>query len=314
MMSQRNAFAALFFQDDDVLNRIVRFQEAIETIRYRALPGKKTYQDQRAVIVYLTLRFPEIYYFYKFRMFKSFCEKIHHDYLPVRGSQANIIQFFHLCSVVRDELVENNSLIKLHKDRLGADDYFDVSFNILAQDFIYAVTHYLSIEESPDHERKPILTFTDISLEPMTKEFTFRGKYVDYVSRQKTNKKIGNIGEELVLQYEKENCDPKFRNRIVHKSKTEGDGLGFDILSVDSDGNPKYIEVKTTKGNLETPFFLSGTELQRSIKEGDSYFLYRLYNLCEKDMTAEVQIWQGDLRKYCINPTEYEVILKRTHA
>jgi hypothetical protein len=118
------------------------------------------------------------------------------------------------------------------------------------------------------------------------------------------------LGEELVLQYEKEHCPPKYAARIIPVAITEGDGLGYDILSVDEKGKDKYIEVKTTTGDLERPFFLTGSELEWSKKAGQQYYLYRLYNFNVEKMTADFFILQGDLSQYCNNPVEFEVSLK----
>ena len=35
---------------------------------------------------------------------------------------------------------------------------------------------------------------------------------------------------------------------VVHVAKVEGDGAGYDIKSYTSDGEQKFIEVKTTRG------------------------------------------------------------------
>lgn len=99
-------------------------------------------------------------------------------------------------------------------------------------------------------------------------------------------------------------------DKITHSAKTDGDGLGFDILSFDDEGNPKYIEVKTTKGQVDKPFYISGSELERSKKEGDNYYLYRLSNFDEKKMIADFIVLQGDLSRFCVNATEYEVVVK----
>ena len=40
-----------------------------------------------------------------------------------------------------------------------------------------------------------------------------------------------------------------------------GNAERFDVLSYDKDGNEKYIEVKTTKGNLDNLFYISENEI-----------------------------------------------------
>lgn len=52
-------------------------------------------------------------------------------------------------------------------------------------------------------------------------------------------------------------------------SKLDGDGLGYDILSYDRNGNPMYIEVKTTAGPGNGSIFITASRcvyLHRAIK------------------------------------------------
>jgi len=308
--SVRKMFINLFDEEIDLLERIDLFQKGSEDLNASLSVDKNDFQDHRAVLVYLSLRFPEIYYFYKFEMFKVFCEKMGYEYKPKKGLKSNIVQFLELCKTVRDEIRSNNNLLKLHKNRLGENEYYDADSNILTQDFIYAVTKHLTLSKSPESAIKPSLNLKEINIEVSKKEYQLKGSYTDYASKQKRNKHWGDLGELWVLRYEKDHCSSEFVNKISHASKSEGDGLGYDILSYDQNGHEKFIEVKTTTGNLNRPFFITGAEWQRSKKEPEKYFLYRLYNFNEKNKTADLLIIKGDLSKYCINPTEFEVIPK----
>ena len=308
--SVREIFVNLFNEENNVLERISFFRDRMKEINSLNFPGKKDYQDERAVLVYLNLRYPDNYYFYKFEMFKTFCEKVEYDYHPKRGAMENVAEYFVLCNTVRDEITKRNSLLKLHTERIGENEYFDKEYNILTQDFIYAVTGHLSLELVGTAAIAPHLRFSNIDFDISQKKYKFTGKFVDHVSKHKRNKHIGDLGEEIVLRHEQDHCLPEFIGKIIQSSRAEGDGLGFDILSYDNNGCEKYIEVKATTGPVRTAFFISGTELERSKVEGEKYFLYRLYNLDENNMTADCFTLQGDLSKYCINPTEYEVILE----
>jgi hypothetical protein len=96
----------------------------------------------------------------------------------------------------------------------------------------------------------------------------------------------------------------------MHHSKHIGDGLGYDILSKDENGEDKYIEVKTTAGGLNTPFYVTANELERSKQDSDRFYLYRLYNFDEKKNQGDLHIIQGSLEEYCINPVQFEVPLQ----
>ena len=57
---------------------------------------------------------------------------------------------------------------------------------------------------------------------------------------------------------------------------------GYDIKSFDENGEVKYIEVKTTRGNINTDFYMSTRELLFSRRNQKRFFLYRVYNLDRK--------------------------------
>ena len=103
----------------------------------------------------------------------------------------------------------------------------------------------------------------------------------DYLERESRNRSLGKAGELLVMEYEARRLHQegakKYVDRIEHVSSTTGDGLGFDILSFDGDGRERYIEVKTTAYDAETPFFISPNEVDFSDEKLDQFHLYRLF-------------------------------------
>jgi hypothetical protein len=135
----------------------------------------------------------------------------------------------------------------------------------------------------------PQLDFTALKVEPPPRQETaatplaptFRASKRDYLEREAQNRSLGAAGEGFALQYEQWRLAASGRQylaeRVQHVSKTQGDGLGFDILSFNLDGTERFIEVKTTAFGRDTPFFVTATELSRSKVERDNYHLYRLY-------------------------------------
>lgn len=90
-------------------------------------------------------------------------------------------------------------------------------------------------------------------------------------------------------------------------SKVEGDGLGYDILSYDREGNEIYIEVKTTSGDEECSFYITDIELQKSVVSSENYYLYRVYEFDKADFSGRISIKRGSLRDLCISPQVYKV-------
>ncbi len=96
------------------------------------------------------------------------------------------------------------------------------------------------------------------------------------------NRQLGRAGEQYVFQREVARLRTEGQYTLARKvdwiADRKGDGAGFDILSYDSDGREKFIEVKTTIGSKRTPFFITRNEMEFSREAGDSYSLVRLFD------------------------------------
>ncbi len=128
------------------------------------------------------------------------------------------------------------------------------------------------------------------------------------------NRKVkGDMGEELVIEIEKRRLKSLNREdlipKIAHVAKAK-DGLGYDIISVDVDesGNEQeiYIEVKTTAGNKNMPFYVSRNELDVSKKYRELYYIYRIYNLESDNDTVNYYRLNGPIDESCeLTPLDY---------
>lgn len=127
------------------------------------------------------------------------------------------------------------------------------------------------------------------------------GHKVNRIKKQANDMRIGLAGEKMVIEYEKKRLADLGRydliSDIVHTSQEVGDGTGFDIISFDKDGKKRYIEVKTTTGANDTPFYITDNELQFSISNSSNYALYRLYKFNAQKNTASFYILEGDLTR-----------------
>lgn len=136
---------------------------------------------------------------------------------------------------------------------------------------------------------------------------SFAGVKRDYLEREARNHSLGLAGEEFVLQYEHWRLNqlgqPKLADRVEHVSRTKGDGLGFDVLSYETDGRERFVEVKTTTFGKETPFFVSRGELTLSTQAKDQFHLYRLF---EFRKAPRLFALVGALEQHCaLDPVNY---------
>lgn len=104
----------------------------------------------------------------------------------------------------------------------------------------------------------------------------------DPAMRDARNRHLGTAGERLVLRHERHRLRAASLDHLAERvrwiAREEGDGVGFDILSFDSDGREMWMEVKTTTGPSTTPFYLTENEHRVSEESPDRYLLVRLYD------------------------------------
>ncbi len=144
----------------------------------------------------------------------------------------------------------------------------------------------------------------------------FKGKRIDWGKTRERNEEIGNLGEEFVMEYEKEfvsDFAPHDVGRVLHLSQLQGDGLGYDISSITEDGRVKKIEVKTTKNGENTPFYMSENEkLFFETYKDDAVFLYRVYDFDTKTRRGKIKIITAQelLENYNFDPITFAVTKK----
>ncbi|MGY1408137.1 DUF3883 domain-containing protein [Luteimonas sp. A611] len=122
----------------------------------------------------------------------------------------------------------------------------------------------------------------------------------DYLAREARNRSLGNAGELFVMKLESQRLyaagHKTLAKRIEHVSETQGDGLGFDVLSFETDGRKRLIEVKTTAFGELTPFFVSRNELARSNADAEHYQLYRVFDFRKRPRVFNLA---GAIESHC---------------
>lgn len=129
----------------------------------------------------------------------------------------------------------------------------------------------------------------------------------DYFEREASNRKIGKAGEELVLHFERWRLLKlglgQLAERVEHVSVSQGDGLGYDVLSFDSTGEKKFVEVKTTAFSQTTPFFVSANEARFARDHKGQFSLYRVFDFRSAPKLFELR---GAIEGHCLlDPSSY---------
>jgi hypothetical protein len=129
----------------------------------------------------------------------------------------------------------------------------------------------------------------------------------DYFEREARNASLGAAGETFALNFEHHRLRAlglnSLADKVEHVSKTKGDGMGFDILSFEPNGQERFIEVKTTAFGKETPFFITRGEVAFAKEHDDQFQLYRLF-----DFRREPRMFTlpGEVGQHCaLSPVNF---------
>jgi hypothetical protein len=178
-----------------------------------------------------------------------------------------------------------------------------------------------AVVEAPAHDVPPVRSLLDILVPAPVREKNAgyerrrspppirRG--IDYLAREARNASLGSAGEVFALDVEHQRLweagHRELAERIEHVSLTQGDGLGYDILSFETDGRERLIEVKTTSFGAMTPFYTSMREVAVSEEEAQHFNLYRVFKFRE---LPRLFILAGSLRTSCVlEPIQYRASL-----
>jgi len=127
-------------------NCINEFIESSEILRQKYEPNSHLYvNNQRSVMQYLFLRYPESNYGYKPSQAKSFanCIEFYDDWGPM--SDFRLDTYYRMCDQLVEEIKNNDTLLKTHQSRY--EDTLrrfhpDTNLRILAFDIIYSSQTY----------------------------------------------------------------------------------------------------------------------------------------------------------------------------
>lgn len=306
----RRLFELLFDISLDLKERIETFRKGIDAIVEKNKEGSisKSYQDHRAVMVYLSLRYPEKYYLYKYKIFVKFAKLIDYAELPKAGDIELVFMFESMCNMIRTRVMQDTELLDMYAER--RKNYYDPEYHLLVQDIVYSVIYF----DNPEIlDEKKIIPIKKFNLQAKLSLIQLKGSHVDYIEKTKINKQIGDAGEEFVYQYEREEIKEyklSKKKQVRRVAKLDGDGLGYDILSYDKYGREKYIEVKTTSGKESESIFITANELKMSEDYPEQYYLYRVYDFNPAELTGKLSIRKGPLTDLCITAQTYKMDFK----
>ena len=144
----RNLFRLLYDEKLPLVDRLQPFRTGCEELMVlfrqnssEPEKAKNHYQDLRALCVYLSFRFPEKYFLFKYRMYTSFRKLI--DFKETSQEKDSEIRkydnYARMCQAVIDEIRTDPELEQMQRNLVKdePDCYPDPEFHLLAQTIIY---------------------------------------------------------------------------------------------------------------------------------------------------------------------------------
>ena len=141
-----------------------------------------------------------------------------------------------------------------------------------------------------------------------------QGHHTDHSIAQKNHMILGDAGERAVVEFEKRKLRAIGRidlaNRVEWVSKTQGDSLGYDVLSFEvndkGDSIDLYIEVKTTTGGVDKPFEISKNEVDFSEEFPDNFVIIRIFEFKMLGTNIKYYKVSGSVKEsFDLSPSSY---------
>ena len=239
--------------------------------------------------------------------------KMHHISSILVNSELPYLETFKPFSRVDIDFVdwkETELIKKKLLNELNTKEFIDLFITALSKsNYSTEVTENNTFEELPEPE---IFEDSKTTSQKTIKIFP----KINYVEREIRNSKLGEAGEKWVIDFEKRRLNNIGREDLIDKviwaSKEIGDGLGYDIISCDKDGNELYIEVKTTCLGKYAVFYLTEREIRTAAELGSEYLIYRVF-----DFDKETKIYKVEnniQEELNLIPSTYRATIKKTNA
>lgn len=171
------------------------------------------------------------------------------------------------------------------------------------------VAHVWNLDKVKKEEPKNTLTLQNPPKKTLAAKKTNQrsNQNPDWELLNKHKKRIGDAGENLVMEVEKKKLRDAGREDLQKEVYKVPDSFGYDVHSVCVDESEILIEVKTTPLIKETPFYLTKNEIQTSESNSAKYILYRVFNYDSINNSGDYYFLKGNLRKrLTLEPINYK--------
>ena len=148
-------FNELYDESEDLEERLIRAEHQAQKWLDELRPKEKIqhYHQGRALLLYLSLRYPEKYFLYKNKMANSFAEKT--GFREKFGNRPKYVydinlEYLSMCEQIKELLTSDQELLDIYRSQLDSKKHYtDPNYNLLTQDFIYCVSQFIGLSQQP---------------------------------------------------------------------------------------------------------------------------------------------------------------------
>ncbi len=144
----REALRELLLGTDSLDRRMGNFRALAQGYVARTQPGMNSYQDMRAMSLWLGMVLPDEHYLYKSTMLNKFCERTGLKAIAKRENKYDrILPYYALCGEVREALLTRQDIVSAHRALRGPGCHADAEHHLMTQDVIYYAAEIMKEEE-----------------------------------------------------------------------------------------------------------------------------------------------------------------------
>ena len=132
----RTLFSILYDESLPLEHRVNNFTSGVDQfvakMKQEDANWKNSFQDQHAVSIYLTFRYPEKYYIYKYSILKEIA-----PLLGFESTSDRLATYKQLCDAIHDVAVTDETLLSMSRARLDGNCYQDPDYRLLSMDIAF---------------------------------------------------------------------------------------------------------------------------------------------------------------------------------